>query len=349
MKSLSRLSLLALLLPAAALANPPADLSLELYAGQHELIGEVLVCDDGYDLMVTYDATGGAVLSTTHLYADLDAPRKHSPGRFDYKHEDISTQVDEFSISLSDLDASAGDTLYLAAHADTNLIVGYEEPVLELAPEIPDTVTISSTRPGGSYWVTTVTDGGDLNGTYPGWCVDTDRNMSPGATYTAEVYSSYEAAAAGYVEQPEDLDQVNWIINQDYVGQASSGCSGNYTLGDVQRAIWTLIEDPAGVGTAGLGAWSQCRADEILAAAAAAGEGFMPGCEETMAVMLVPINANGGQAGQVIIAQVTVIEVDLECAPILGGEETAWAAGEHDFRRSWASYFEYEVGSTTCE
>ena len=343
----ARFAALLALLPAAAFASPPAgDQSQELYAGQHTLVGEVLICDDGYDLMVTYDATGGAVLSTTHLYASLDAPRHHAPGRFDYKHEDISTQVDDFSIALSDLGAASGDTLYLAAHADTNLIVGYEEPVLELAPEIPDTVTISSTRPGGSYWVTTVSDGGDLDGTYPGWRVDTGHTMAPGATYTAAVYTSYEAAAAGFVDQPENLDQVNWILNQDFIGQTSPGCGGAYTMGDVQRSIWTLIEGTN--STAGLGSWSQCRVNEIVAAAVAAGEGFEPGCMQQMAVLLVPINASGGQAAQIIVAQVTVIEVDLECAPILGGEETAWAAGEYDFRRSWASYFEYEVGSASC-
>ena len=333
---------------ALTLAASPAlaDQSQTLLAGQHTDIGDLLVCDDGDDLFVTWDSTG-ALLSTTHLYVSEDAPKKHAPGRFPYKNEGIWTQVDEYSIPLDDLGVADGDNLYIAGHAETNLIVGYEEPALDFDLDVPDTVTMTSTRPGGSYWVTTVTDGGILDGTYPAWCVDTDRTMAPGATYTADVYSTYDFIAGGFVEHPENLDQVNWVINQDFVGQASTGCSGSYTMGDVQRAIWTLVED--NLSTAGLGAWSQCRVNEILAGAAAGGEAYEPGCFEQMAVMLVPTNAAGNTSNQIIISQVTVIEVDLECTPIVGGEETAWADGDYDFKKSWATYFDYEVGSQTCE
>jgi hypothetical protein len=92
MKTLSSLLPLLATIPLAAPALA-GDLSLDLYAGQHELIGQVLVCDDGSDLFVTYDAEGGAVMSTTHLYASLDAPKKHSPGRFGYKNEGISSSA----------------------------------------------------------------------------------------------------------------------------------------------------------------------------------------------------------------------------------------------------------------
>lgn len=324
-------------------ASPAAaDQSQPLLAGQFTDIGEVLVCDDGTDVFVTYDSSG-AFLSTTHLYVSQDAPKKHAPGRFPYKTEGLWTQYDEYSIPLDDLGVSTGDLLYMAAHAETNLIVGYEDPVLDLSFDIPDTVTMTSTRPGGSYWVTTVTDGGALDGTYAAWCVDVDHNMAPGVSYSADVYSSYDAAAAGLVEHPENLDQVNWIINQDFVGQPSSGCSGSYTMGDVQRAIWTLVED--NLSTAGLGPWSQCRVDEIVAASTFEGEGFEPGCFDQMAVVLAPTSGNH----QILVAQVLVIEVDPECTPIVGGEETAWADGDYDFRRSWATYFDYEVGSQTCQ
>ena len=334
----------------ALFATPAsADDVKDLMAGQHTDIGEVTVCDDGSDIFVTYDATNGAFLSTTHLYLSTTEPRKHAPGRFPYKNEGIWTETDEYSIALSDLSASAGDTLYVAAHANTTLITGFEDPLLyELDLDIPDSVTISSSFPGGdSYWETTVSGGGPLDGTYDAWCVDTDRTMSPGATHTADVYTSYEAAAAGFVESPENLDQVNWILNQDFVGQASPTCSGSYTFGDVQRSIWTLVED--NLSGSGLGSWSQCRVNEIVAGAVASGEGFEPGCLEQMAVMLVPVNAAGSPQAQIIVAQVLVIEVDLECAPILGGDETAWGDGDLSFRRSWASYWEYEVGSATCD
>ncbi len=252
--------------------------------------------------------------------------------------------MDEYSISLADLNALPGDVLYLAAHADTDLIVGYEPATLALSTDLPTSVTIRSTRPlSTNYWETTVTNGGALDGTYDAWCVDTDRSMAANTTYTAAVYSSYDAAAAGFVEFPENLDQVNWILNQEYIGTGSPTCTGSYTFGDVQRSIWTLIEDD--LSTSGLGSWSQCRVNEILSAAAASGDGFEPGCMDQIAVMLVPTSANA----QRIVAQALVIEVDLECTPILGSQETAWADGDIDFRRSWASYWGYEVGSATCD
>jgi len=321
-----------------------ADQVHDLVAGQNTTIGEVLVCDDGSDLSVTYDATYGAFLSTTHLYVSQTAPKKHAPGRFPYKHEDIWSQVDSYSIDLGDLGATDGDVLYVAAHAGTELIVGFEDPVLDIFdPDVPDTVTINSSFPGGtSYWSTTVSGGTMLDGTYEAWCVDNDTTMSPGANYTAAVYSTYEAAALGYVENPATFDQVNWILNQDFVGTASPRCAGSYTSGDVQRSIWALVED--GQSGAGLGSWSQCRVDEILAGAAVEGPGFEPGCFDQIAVMLVPING-----AQTLIAQVLVIEVDLECTPIVGGEETAWGDGDLSFKRSWGSYWEYEVGSATCD
>ena len=87
-----------------------------------------------------------------------------------------------------------------------------------------------------------------LTGVYEGWCIDTDRLISDNTNYTAKVYSSYEPLPAGLVEHPENLDLVNWIINQNYVGKPAGGSLGNYTYGDVQLAIWTLIEDQVSTG-----------------------------------------------------------------------------------------------------
>ena len=42
-----------------------------------------------------------------------------------------------------------------------------------------------------------------------------------------------------------NFDLVNWIINQDYVGKPA-GAARHYTYGDVQRAIWELIEENDG-------------------------------------------------------------------------------------------------------
>jgi hypothetical protein len=81
------------------------------------------------------------------------------------------------------------------------------------------------------------------------------------------------------------LDLVNWIINQGVVGDPSA-CGGTYTYGDIQRTIWALIEDQQ--SGSGLGPWTQCRVNEIIAAAQANGEDFVPGCDEFVAVIQNP-------------------------------------------------------------
>ena len=158
--------------------------------------------------------------------------------------------------------------------------------------------------------------------------------MTSGQTYTANVYSSYETLPAGTVEYPENLDLVNYIINQEYADTASN-CDGTlYTYGDVQKAIWTLIEDDYST-EAGLGSWNQCRVDEILGDARANGEDFVPDCGDVVAVILVPVNSN-----QLIIAKVTFGEVPVaECKP--GVTETAWGDGTPFPGKNWATYFEY--------
>jgi len=43
-----------------------------------------------------------------------------------------------------------------------------------------------------------------------------------------------------------------------------------------------------------------------------------------------------------VIAQVTVIPLEMPCEPIYA-DETAWASGDQSFRTGWGSWFEYEV------
>jgi len=123
------------------------------------------------------------------------------------------------------------------------------------------------------------------------------------------------------VENPDHLDLVNWIINQDYVGEAAPDGLGTYTYGDVQRAIWTLVED--GNSTSGLGAYSQARVDVIVAQATANGEGFVPGCGQFVAVILQPVEPGDAQ---VTIAQVTIAGVGVPCEFV----NTATATGDYE-------------------
>ena len=144
----------------------------------------------------------------------------------------------------------------------------FSRPCFEAA--LPGQIQMKVKYPytGAPSYFETLVNGDPLTGTYEGWCVDTDHVIYQ-VWYTADVYSSYEDLPVEVIDIPENLDLVNWIINQDYVGQLSSGCIGNNTYGEVQRAIWTLIDPNS---TSGLGSWSECRVAEIVAAAQAGGQ-----------------------------------------------------------------------------
>jgi hypothetical protein len=163
-----------------------------------------------------------------------------------------------------------------------------------------------------------------------GWCIDTDHTIGQNTWYDVNIYSSYEdlppeLIGGTNIEHPENLDLVNWIINQDFVysaaydnllpdagGNGLGEYLGDYTYSDVQRAIWALIENTQ--SGSGLRTWSQARVDEILAAAAEH-EGYKPThSDDTIAVIIQPING-----GQITIAQLILIEFthpDIPCKQI---------------------------------
>lgn len=150
-----------------------------------------------------------------------------------------------------------------------------------------------------SYFNVTVTDSGLLNGMYPGWCADWDTLIEDNKPYKVAMYSSLDPSLpAGTVDFPEYLDEANWLVNQHPVGQVSPGGFGVYTSGDMQLAIWSLIDDNFSTST--VGPFSQQRVDELVAMAKANGSGFVPNCKQVVLMILKP-------CGQSV--QTTVVEI----------------------------------------
>ncbi|MFX0030157.1 MAG: hypothetical protein ACFE8B_13180 [Candidatus Hermodarchaeota archaeon] len=329
----------------------------DLFAGQNIPVGHVIVWNDADYLHVKYlidddltpddpsDDGVPTLIYETHLHVaesidGIPQTKKGNPipGKFDYNTEH-NPGVSEYTYQIPlvwDLDFE----LSIAAHAVVQKLGGLAG--VELA--LPDQVTMEVSYPysgGPAYFPETIISGGTiLDGIYEGWCVDTDNVIYQNTEYTANVYSSYEQIPDSLIEFPENLDLVNWIINQGYVGQ-SSACGGIFTYGDIQLAIWTLIEDE--LSTSGLGPWSQCRVNEILAAAYANGEGFEPGCDDYIAIILVP---GDGSPIQIVTTQIILVSIGVPCETI---DETAWGAG-FDFPGSnWATYFTYTVQGETYD
>jgi hypothetical protein len=332
--------------------DPNADGCLrDLVAGQHTVVGTVSVVEADGSLLVTYDTSGSDWwLTEIHFEVSGDPISNPAPGQFGFKPTlDAPTQFFQFNVeppTESDVCGNEGKGYFYAAHAVVEEAIDSSYVDLSL-PALPETVQFKLASSSDSYVSTTVLDSDFFGDSpYEGWCIDEDRTIFLGQVYTAKVYSSYEQLPEGAVDNPEMLDEVNWIINQNLVGQASLYCDGSddetgptYSDSDVQQAIWYLLEDE-------LKFIPTCKVSEIADAALANGNGFEPECGETIAVVLVPVNTATHEPLNaqvtIITAQVTVISTETDCQPIFGGmEETAWACG--DFIRpgkNWAMSFQ---------
>ena len=188
-----------------------------------------------------------------------------------------------------------------------------DECIVNLTPDLPATATAcADAKPGSdAYFDLSIADG-PLAGTYGAWCVDVARTLDAGTCFDADVYSSYETLPAGAVDKPENMDLINWILNQNFVGMMSSNGVDPYTLGDVQWAMWEVIDDANCVSCTYLTPYDAARAQEIVDMAEANGEGYEPGAGDMLAIVLVP------QTGE----QVVIIPQTIECEPEC---ETAFA------------------------
>lgn len=142
------------------------------------------------------------------------------------------------------------------------------------------------------------------DGRYLGWCVDEYHYIYNGRTYTATLYSSYDA---NNPHPDPDWDKVNYILNHK-----------QGTWRDVQDAIWYFVDG---------GRWpSDPDAQAMITAANASGDGFVPSPGQIMAVV-VWINSNT----QVPIIEVVVplqnVVPEYPLGPILGLASFAVAAG----------------------
>jgi hypothetical protein len=96
-----------------------------------------------------------------------------------------------------------------------------------------------------------------------GWCVDIGHVIYQWRVYEVDVYECGDDLSGTAIDNPENIPYVQHILDQDWVGQTSEGGYGTYTYGDVQRAIWEVVDNSQ--STSGLGAWNVNRVNEILA------------------------------------------------------------------------------------
>ena len=197
-----------------------------------------------------------------------------------------------------------------------------DDCTVNLLPDLPATAyACADAKPGSvSYFDLSIADGA-LAGDYAAWCVDVANTLNAGECFDANVYSSYGVIPDGVVDRPLNFDLINWILNQDFVGKLSENGTDAYTMGDVQWAMWELIDGANCVSCTYLDPYVAARANEIVLMALANGDGYEPGEGDVLAVVLDPIPVLGEDKKQVVI-----IPYPLECEPEQACE-TAFARG----------------------
>lgn len=212
-----------------------------------------------------------------------------------------------------------------------------------------------------SYFKMQVTSGGYIStydmgygpGIYEGWCIDLDHTIQINADYSAYLYSSYETlpgwmVGAGFIENPENLDKVNYLVNNFAAGQIVQPLDVNcnpvrspeaLTFSDIQRAIWKYVDDNQ--SESGLQNWSQERVNAILCHVNAKGDGFVPGCDQKIVFLVVPTGTNTTSYNvQIVIGQPVIGQIQVPCKT-MGG--TAWGDGKFGAgfpgARQWGTYF----------
>jgi hypothetical protein len=113
------------------------------------------------------------------------------------------------------------------------------------------------------------------------------------------------------VFDPANWDNVNWLINQGFLGQELDGCDGVVTPKDIQDAIWFLLDDFSPEET--------CRSKKLQELALAIDDVFVPGCGDKILVAFDP-NLNGDEIQEI------AIEIEYPCAE----EETSWGYGHSE-------------------
>lgn len=362
------LAMIASVLPAGTVFAGEA-VTYDLMAGQGIDVGSVTVEDDGTNLIVTYniDVEGWHIIQA-HLYAGDKAPKKAAPGSFPFKSGPIHATSYTFTVPLAEMGVESGDELFIATHAlvnNENNILGYMDaegnmyaeqafetvcPTLgDIAAALPEYFTMNLEGDGAGYYnVNFDLDGDGVRENYDWYCIDHTHSIGFG-DYTVRVFSSYETlpdaiinngTGDNNVDHPENLDLVNWVINNP----------GTLTQVQIQDVIWALVDDDPAKGPATLD-----EAELAVYEAALLQDGFVPTDGQKLAIVLQPVDASDNSVGQVTIGQVTIGQVTfaslgLACVDValytpVFQEETGWAIPDADgfteFKQGWGGYFTF--------
>ncbi len=142
--------------------------------------------------------------------------------------------------------------------------------------------------------VVTATGTAIPTGVYDTYCAAITVPIFRNSAYTFSAWDIHDpnVAALGMVNDDTHLDEVEYILNQQYTTLSSPVDSLPYTADDVQVAIWTLLDGVSAITASNLGStinYTQNHVDEILAEAAAH-NGYVAPCGSIKAYLLNPVS-----------------------------------------------------------
>ena len=179
----------------------------------------------------------------------------------------------------------------MSNYVPPSLKISVSAPGMLNLPSYMDTGIISSTLPP-VY---------PVGSSFDAWCAERAADIGVPGTYTANTYSSYELdllsatlPGIGTLGTLGALDNVNWLLNNItpsattyaetiynklYTGISYynvTGLSANFTYGDVQQAISSLLGQSLPSDDVFLGSTDSVRITDIVNQANANGNGFVP-------------------------------------------------------------------------
>lgn len=170
-------------------------------------------------------------------------------------------------------------------------IVTERLPALESA-DIDIVSSPSFPFPQTGYNVTLDFEGTKFDGVYQGFCLDRDAPIQLNQD-AAKGVSSYDDAAQSLVDKPENLDALNWLLNNKQV-------SDTISFKTMQDAVWSLVDDvlPESLSQAGR---------DLAAEALAKGEGYEPGAGDSFVMLVQHQSDIDGKAAQLFA---TILDFD---------------------------------------
>lgn len=149
---------------------------------------------------------------------------------------------------------------------------------------------------------------------YSSWCVDLEHDIDsrPAQVTLVSSLNPNSTLLACLVDNPQNIDLMNWVLNQD---PAIWGADHR----DVEAALWALLDNTftfcAGdICNKGGLTYRKAVTQQILADAAANGEGYLPPCDGIIGVFADPgCTIDGTLERQVIVIEVPVSNVEGLC------------------------------------